>query len=45
MTREAIDAALPGSPMNAAAADRHSSRGNIASTDEKATLPAWLALW
>ena len=44
MMRSASPAAAPGWPMNPAAADRNSSSGNIASTDEKATLPAWLAL-
>ena len=44
MMRPASPAAAPGWPMNPAAADRKSSSGNIASTEEKATLPAWLAL-
>ncbi len=44
-TRLASSAAAPGSPMKPAAAETNSSSGNIASTEEKATLPAWFALW
>jgi hypothetical protein len=40
ITRSASAAAAPGWPMNPAAADTKSSSGNIASTEEKATLPA-----
>ena len=45
MTRPASAAAAPGRPMKPAADETKISSGNIASTDEKATLPAWLALW
>ena len=40
----ASSTAAPGCPTNAAAAETNSSSGNMASTEEKATLPAWLAL-
>ena len=43
MIRLARSAAAPGWPTKAAAADTKISSGNIASTEEKATLPAWLA--
>ena len=40
MIRLASSAAAPGWPTNAAAADTKISSGNMASTEEKATLPA-----
>ncbi|MNW18547.1 hypothetical protein D3C71_2181500 [compost metagenome] len=44
MTRSASAAASPGWPKYPAAADSRIKSGNMASTDENARLPAWLAL-
>ena len=45
MTRLARAAAAPGCPTKPAEADNRIKSGNMASTDENARLPAWLALW